>query len=44
MMKGFLFIIAAAMAAGASAQALDFIDTESNHIIMNGDNWARLRS
>lgn len=44
MMKGFLFIIAAAMTAGASAQALDFIDTESNHIIMNGDNWARLRS
>ncbi len=26
------------------AQTLDFVNTDANHIIMNGDNWERLRS
>lgn len=27
----------------ADAQSLDFVNTEANHIKMNGDNWSRLR-
>ena len=36
--------MAVALWTGAEAQTLDFINADANHIIMNGDNWASLRS
>ena len=44
-MRRIVALLALALTAlvGAHGQALDYIDTEANHIAMNGDNWDALR-
>lgn len=40
---GIILILPVMCIVTGMAQTLDFIDTEANHIIMNGDNWSHLR-